>query len=839
MSIEKTISNLVENQFPEFYREEGPVFVAFVKKYYEWMEEVGNPLYYSRRAPEFSDIDTTADEFLVYFKEEYLKNIQLSTETDTRQMVKHALDLYRSRGNERAVDLLFRLVFGVGTKLYYPSTDLFKLSDGRWVRPTYLEVTLNDHLEQFVGKQIKGLTSGATAFCTRVIRRFVGNRFSDIIYINNIRGKFLTDEKINISYDPIDVEDCPTITGSLNYVDISVNGTGSGFSIGQIVDIESVYGRQGLGRVSEISSIAGAVFLTLDNGGYGYSNTAEVLISDSVLTLSNVSVTANINSPTFLLDYENYIPLFSTLQQPHALINYINANNTFTVGDQLYTYHANNDVKGTGTVLEITTSSVANGTIRVAINSGNLQSDTFYKAGNTIVANQAASNGYTQTTWFANVMGIAPSVNLYVTGYTTSFNEGEIIYQKNSSNTITANGTVTKITINGSNTIFSVNSGFGAFITGQSVYGSTSNSIANASVLEFKIGITDANGYFSNSIYNVFNASSGNVSGTITRKSTGENASFTIDPDLIYVEYINYNTDLIQPYLAIALDSTGYGFPGNPDANLTNGTILDALTYANVQIGKINRIIQTSIGSDYNEAPFVRVYEPQTYTGKKQDLIIEVANLTSSFIANELITQSATGARGIVKPRSNTSVLYVESLNYANNPAFVVTSNTTTFITGFDSGSTANAISVTIDTASEYIGFNALISANLASGNGAVTKLDVIDSGFGFLQGEQITFSNTSLEGTGYANLQTHGTARGFYEQKGGFLSDQKKLFDGYYYQDFSYEVRSSIELNKYSEMLKQILHIAGTQNFSRLMIDATAAIDVNVSAADIEIEEL
>ena len=35
---EKKISYIVENQFPAFYREEGPIFMAFVKKYYEWME---------------------------------------------------------------------------------------------------------------------------------------------------------------------------------------------------------------------------------------------------------------------------------------------------------------------------------------------------------------------------------------------------------------------------------------------------------------------------------------------------------------------------------------------------------------------------------------------------------------------------------------------------------------------------------------------------------------------------------------------------------------------------------------------------------------------------------
>ena len=36
--IEKNISNLVEHQFPEFYRTDGPTFVSFVKAYYKWLE---------------------------------------------------------------------------------------------------------------------------------------------------------------------------------------------------------------------------------------------------------------------------------------------------------------------------------------------------------------------------------------------------------------------------------------------------------------------------------------------------------------------------------------------------------------------------------------------------------------------------------------------------------------------------------------------------------------------------------------------------------------------------------------------------------------------------------
>ena len=34
----KTVSQLIENQFPAVYREEGPQLVAFVKAYFEFLE---------------------------------------------------------------------------------------------------------------------------------------------------------------------------------------------------------------------------------------------------------------------------------------------------------------------------------------------------------------------------------------------------------------------------------------------------------------------------------------------------------------------------------------------------------------------------------------------------------------------------------------------------------------------------------------------------------------------------------------------------------------------------------------------------------------------------------
>ena len=70
------ISPLVESQFPAFYREEGPMFIALVKSYYEWLEQSNNAIYQARKLLEYRDIDQTIDDFIVYFKEETLKNVQ-------------------------------------------------------------------------------------------------------------------------------------------------------------------------------------------------------------------------------------------------------------------------------------------------------------------------------------------------------------------------------------------------------------------------------------------------------------------------------------------------------------------------------------------------------------------------------------------------------------------------------------------------------------------------------------------------------------------------------------------------------------------------------------------
>ena len=172
IDVEKSISQLVANQFPAFYKEEGELFIAFVKAYYESLETTqytdkdGNTIqnaaeitHHSRKLAEYRDIDTTIDDFILSFKNKYLSNIQFNVATNKQLFIKNALEFYRAKGSSRAIDLFFKLVYGLEARVYTPSDDVFRLSDNEWTDERYLELLPDPSNINFVGKQVFGSVS--------------------------------------------------------------------------------------------------------------------------------------------------------------------------------------------------------------------------------------------------------------------------------------------------------------------------------------------------------------------------------------------------------------------------------------------------------------------------------------------------------------------------------------------------------------------------------------------------------------------------------------------------------------------------------------------------------
>jgi hypothetical protein len=292
MYIDKFVSPFIPQQFPAFYKEEGPNFIAFVKAYYEWLESTNETLYHARSLLDYNDIDTTETEFIKYFKNTYLHSLPESIIADKRLLVKHILDLYRSKGTPRAYELLFRMLFNEAIELYIPGDFLFKPSDGEWVIPRYIEVSDSDYLEKLIGKQIYNSSRNATAVVESVNQKIVSDRLMHVLYLTSIDGRFKYGERIlSESVPEITLANAPVILGSLTAVAIE-NG-GSGFNKGDIVDISGT-GVNGKARIAGIRDENGKVRFNLINGGSGYSINAVVTVATSLdLVIANTVGTFN------------------------------------------------------------------------------------------------------------------------------------------------------------------------------------------------------------------------------------------------------------------------------------------------------------------------------------------------------------------------------------------------------------------------------------------------------------------------------------------------------------------------------------------------------------------
>jgi len=367
-NIEKLISPLVQSHFPEFYKDEGPRFVDFVTQYYKWMESSDQAISWSRNLFDTRDIDRIAPEFIQFYKQKYLGGIPLDTVANTQMLVKHSHDFYKSKGTNENIELVIQGLFDEQASVYLPGTDILRTSDGTWVRPVYLELSVSERTKTFVGKEIIGSNSGAKAFLESLVRRRIGTKFIEVGYLSNVRGDFITGEQITTVGNQI-LDAAPSVIGSMTSLTV-VEG-GANFSVGDTFNVQSENGKQGVARVSAISNETGKVnFIFIDalnSGGWGYSTAhANVIISSKVLTLTNIG-----NANGSISDYQR----FERVTQQLANVSYNTArgnNANFNVGNIVENFNPDGTVNANGIIVATSKTTANTGYFIIAPQTGTL-----------------------------------------------------------------------------------------------------------------------------------------------------------------------------------------------------------------------------------------------------------------------------------------------------------------------------------------------------------------------------------------------------------------------------------------------------------------------------------
>jgi len=692
------ISPLIESQFPSFYREDGQVFVTFVKAYYEWLEQANNTLYHSRRLLEYRDVDQTVDNFLVYFKEETLKNIQFDTATNKRLFIKNALDFYRSKGTERSVDLFFKLVYAQPASIRYPGDDVFKLSDNTWKIPIYIEVTETPYNSAFEGKQITGIDSGATAFVDNYsVKKKIndqtdsaGNKVKiskniHVFFLSNLKGNFKYGEKV-IHTGTTDPRNTPVITGSLNELEVLTGA--SEYVVGDIVTLTSNTGMNGKAIVTSTYNTTGQVEFLLLEGGWGYTISPKIIIAEKTLQVNNVIVSnGSLINP--FIQFEPFV-------QPKANIDFQGMSGTFQTNNLIYNYYANNTLSGYGQIISINVSTIdsTTGNLYVSVISGNLQSNArFYNSDNTIYANTVT---YTDLTATANIVAFTTNNSLILSDIQNGVlvTKGEQVYQSNST-VEWANATVQTVSRAGSNLVVEISNTQGAFLSNQRIRGRASSANALLSSYSTYIGINDSSTTSVASVTitaNGANYSNGDVLSFTSTSGYGTYARVTTTAggNISAVTIVRPGTGyLTTPSATIANSANQYFFNANTDvSNTTDFITISSHDFVNAQYVEY-RVTATNTalsGLTNNTKYYVRTANSlgiTVSTAPKGNVINITAGATENGHSFTAVVSGGYGA--FFTPVLGSAIDY-------NNGLFLYgkTSNTTAYLTAAGQGSLAS-----------------------------------------------------------------------------------------------------------------------------------------------------
>lgn len=219
----------IEDQFPEFYREEFPQFILFVKKYYEFLEK--NTNYNKFKKPK--DIDDSFSDFAVELKSEFAKNIPTFDLFDDQFFLNHAKNFYVSRGSEDSYHFLFRALFGKEITINYPSEIVLKSSDGEWNQEISIRVRSTDDITILAGKDFDIINSAGRKInlkCERVVN--LRDDLFDVFISRNYTGIINLGDKIQTTDE---VDETKNVNGIIvNMLStIEIEKPGKGFSKGQ------------------------------------------------------------------------------------------------------------------------------------------------------------------------------------------------------------------------------------------------------------------------------------------------------------------------------------------------------------------------------------------------------------------------------------------------------------------------------------------------------------------------------------------------------------------------------------------------------------------------------
>ena len=865
LNVRDHISPTIAEQFPALYREEGDVLVEFVKAYYEYNDSIMD-----RNIPKLRDVDTTLASFLIFFKKKYLQSLPLDTVVDTRFIIKHIQDLYKRKGSEESLRLLFRMFFDEEIEVFYPSTAILKPSDSIWGGAIYLELkpvnTVDDYPIQR-GDKLQGDVSGASAFVDNIIFVNFSGTISPIAYLSNVSGTFISDDAITVTRAGVSHAHGKLVLGSISENIIQNTSRSPGQVLGDKVKLVSTAsGSSATGTISEVSTTtSGTIDFIKEDGGFGYvieppEDVNDVSISNQALIVAGTTTidsikpgqhievdagssytvdpitgavgagTGTISGTGKVVAYNHPLLYVRTNRQdptpvstPHTKAQFLSF-----VSAQFALIAAGN--------------STANKKMLAILNIDT--EDTAYRLGD------ISNSGYDFITSRYITLDDSDIFALYVAGTLT--NTAHINWiEDRLLPAIYAQGFGYKfdalpasefvdITI-GSNTSVRIST-----IAG---YNATANfEVANIDNTEQVRVITDFIGDFADKpLAVIINATAMQNPGIYEIETLGTTnfTNFGAADNNIGTRFTASGpatgTGTVTDVVA-----TNYGMSGTLivedfNAETLNTRIKDAFNSKQIKIGSIASINVTNSGSDFVNDVFSEIEYLDVARFDKRDTILTFANPDFLIEVGQIVTQVVRiedpsfetddlvdyTAKGRFLKRDGNDFYFRQLSFYDFDEAFSISVSNNSYV----------LTNVRPDMTSLPMGRNAVITGDASYLEGQIERVDVTNTGYRYKDNEVVFIRNSSGQDVATAIVRTLGPGKteGKWSSSTSFLSDSTKyLHDNDYYQEYSYDISTVIDPEKYTQLIKDTVGVAGTKVFSSPLINSNSNLN---STLDVEFQ--
>lgn len=774
-----SFSSIVDRQLPEFIRDEYPLFVKFIQKYYEWLEQPTNVLKESEEIRDSFDVDLASDVYLERIKQDLLPYFPELLSVDKNSLLKFANQFYASKGTPQSLKFLFRAVFNEDVEIFYPKDDILRASDGKWALPLALRIDTNDvNILNIENCLLIGETSKATALVetvTRSVDRQLGISYIEL-YVSNVKRLFQTGEIVQATYNDgiTDIVVRGKLIGALSQININRNARGLFYNAydpatGYAGDPVTIVGglnptsNNPIGAIAYVGSttLGSITDIVVTDGGFGFRDPGENAQNPDIslidfkggfenalfgteakaqISLVDSSTTRVMNVSSTQLETVFY----KTLDELSPVSNSVNTTITTVSSYQSFNVYPISFILLTG----------SGGGYR---NKPEVDVYSFYNESSPDVLVVSG----------ANIVKGTSAITIFGTDLRVSFEPGDIA-RLFVNNKLDAIRIVTGVTAN----TLSFGETFQNDISEVIIYKVSRNDMRDIGSLG-RLQIVNGGENYAVGEYLVFTGGSGyGANARISEVHTSNNG-------IKAVQFMQTNDYVIggEGYRQDALPTITVNSVSGANASIVPLEISgegEDIALTTSRIGAISTLRIISYGYDYVSAPQISL--------RNADLV--VANATPGFVF------------------------------VSNTKVYQGTTNTIPTFSAF------------VDSYDDETGFLRIFNYK-----GSFDHLKKIKSDDGTIEADIVTHK---FYGDGQAKATAdfeNGLIRypGLYLNTDGHLSEDKYLQDGKKYHNFSYELNTKIDYEKFEETVKNVVHPAGMVAFINKIQETSDILTANL----------